>query len=151
MNILLADDEIELADAIAVILESSGYKVKTVYNGEAVLKEVIKNRYDVILIDIMMPKMNGLEVVKELRNRNIDIPVLMLTAKSTIEDKVEGLDSGANDYLTKPFNKKELLARVRAITRESKNKSKKIEIGNVILDRQENEIYGEMNIRKKLF
>lgn len=114
-------------------------------------KEVIENRYDVILIDIMMPKMNGLEVVKELRNRNIDIPVLMLTAKSTIEDKVEGLDSGANDYLTKPFNKKELLARVRAITRESKNKSKKIEIGNVILDRQENEIYGEMNIRKKLF
>ena len=140
-KILLADDEEDLTRAVGTILRFSGYIVDIANNGEEVLKKVNENNYDILILDVMMPKKSGLEVVQILREKNIDTPVLMLTAKSEVDDKVEGLDKGANDYLTKPFEKKELLARIRALIRDNKNRTKKIKIGNVTLDREENELY----------
>jgi len=141
MKILVADDEEELGRAIGTILKYSGYEVKVVNDGEEVLNEVEKNNYDALILDVMMPKKNGIEVATELRQKYIQTPILMLTAKSEVEDKIEGLDAGANDYLTKPFNKDELLARLRAITRNEQNK--KIKIGNVTLNKEDNELSTE--------
>lgn len=141
MKVLLADDEEELARAIGAILKFNNYEVDIVNDGESALNQVMKKIYDILILDVMMPKKTGIQVVKEIREKNIEVPVLMLTAKSEVEDKIEGLDSGANDYLTKPFNKDELLARLRAITRPNQGKLKKIVIGNVTLDKEENELY----------
>ena len=109
-KILVADDEKDLAKAIGTILQMSNYDVKVVNNGKDAFEEIKNGVFDVIILDVMMPEMDGIEVVKETRKINIDTPIILLTAKAQIDDKVEGLDSGANDYLTKPFNKEELLA-----------------------------------------
>lgn len=143
MRILLADDEEELARAVSTILKYNGYEVDMVNNGKDAIKKVDENNYDVLILDVMMPKKNGLEVTRELREKNVDTPILMLTAKAEVEDKVEGLDNGANDYLTKPFDTKELLARIRALIRNDKDKTKKIKVGNVTLNKEENELYTE--------
>jgi DNA-binding response OmpR family regulator len=121
MKILVADDEKELANVIRKILNMSLYDVDVVYNGRDALEGAIHNKYDVIILDVMMPEINGFDTVKMMRERYIDTPVLLLTAKAEIDEKVIGLDSGANDYLTKPFNKDELLARVRALDRNYKS------------------------------
>ena len=121
MKILVADDEKELANVIRKILNMSLYDVDVVYNGRDALEVAIHNKYDVIILDVMMPEINGFDTVKMMRERYIDTPVLLLTAKAEIDEKVIGLDSGANDYLTKPFNKDELLARVRALDRNYKS------------------------------
>ena len=117
MRILLAEDEKALSKAVVKIFEKNNYSVDAVYDGEDALTYLETGCYDAAVLDIMMPKMDGITVLKKIRASGNQIPVLMLTAKSDIEDKVMGLDSGANDYLPKPFAMGELLARVRAMLR----------------------------------
>lgn len=114
-KILVADDEKDLARAIGMILKYSDYEVDIVENGKQALEKAKENNYDAMILDIMMPEMDGIQALKEMRKNHIKTPILFLTAKSQVDDKVEGLDAGANDYLTKPFDQKELLARVRAL------------------------------------
>lgn len=126
MRLLLAEDERALSKALATILERSNYSVDTVYDGEAALEYLAADNYDGVILDIMMPKKDGITVLKELRSRGSKIPVLILTAKSEVDDKVLGLDSGANDYLTKPFHSRELLARIRAMTRAQSSQTSSV-------------------------
>ena len=117
MHLLLAEDERSLSKALVRILEYAHYTVDAVYDGQEALDYMEAEDYDGIILDIMMPEIDGIEVLRRFRALGKQTPVLLLTAKSEIDDKVEGLDSGANDYLTKPFDTKELLARIRAMTR----------------------------------
>ena len=141
MRLLLADDERALSKALAAMLERSNSSVDTVYDGEAALEYLAADNYDGVILDIMMPKKDGITVLKELRSRGSKIPVLILTAKSEVDDKVLGLDSGANDYLTKPFHSRELLARIRAMTRaQSSQTSSVLQMGNITLDQRTYEL-----------
>lgn len=141
MRLLLAEDERALSKALATILERSNYSVDTVYDGEAALEYLAADNYDGVILDIMMPKKDGITVLKELRSRGSKIPVLILTAKSEVDDKVLGLDSGANDYLTKPFHSRELLARIRAMARaQSSQTSSVLQMGNITLDQRTYEL-----------
>ena len=141
MRLLLAEDERALSKALATILERSNYSVDTVYDGEAALEYLAADNYDGVTLDIMMPKKDRITVLKELRSRGSKIPVLILTAKSEVDDKVLGLDSGANDYLTKPFHSRELLARIRAMTRtQSSQTSSVLQMGNITLDQRTYEL-----------
>ena len=117
MRLLLAEDEKELSDALVVILTHANYSVDAVYDGQEALDYLDGIEYDAVILDIMMPKVDGLTVLRRIRSKGNCVPVLLLTAKSEIDDRVAGLDCGADDYLTKPFASKELLARIRAITR----------------------------------
>lgn len=117
MKILVVEDEMQLADALSELLKRNMYSVDTFYNGIDGLDNALTGVYDCIILDIMMPGMNGIEVLSNLRREKINTPVLLLTAKSEVDDKINGLDCGADDYLTKPFVTGELLARVRALTR----------------------------------
>ena len=135
MKLLLAEDELSLSRAIIKILEKNNYTAEAVYNGEDALKYLETGNFDAVILDIMMPKMDGITVLQKLRASGSQIPVLILTAKAEIDDKVLGLDSGANDYLTKPFDTKELLARIRAMTRTGQAVSSKLTVGNITLDR----------------
>lgn len=135
MKLLLAEDEQSLSRAIVKILEKNNYTAEAVFNGEDALAYLASGDYDAAILDIMMPKMDGITVLKKLRASGNMIPVIMLTAKAEIDDKVLGLDSGANDYLTKPFDTKELLARIRAMTRTQTTADSKLSFGNITLDR----------------
>lgn len=135
MRILLAEDERPLARALVKILEKNNYSADAVYNGEDALLYLDAGNYDVVVLDIMMPKMDGITALKKLRSAGNTIPVLLLTAKSEVDDRVTGLDSGANYYLTKPFETKELLATIRAITRTQTEVDNKLYFGNISLDR----------------
>lgn len=136
MRLLLAEDEKSLSRAVKFLLEKNNYSVDAVYNGADALDYLESGNYDGAILDIMMPKMDGITVLKKIREKGSLIPVLMLTAKSEIDDKVLGLDSGANDYLTKPFNTKELLARIRAMTRvQTAQTDSQLQFGNITLDR----------------
>ena len=117
MQILIVEDELRLAKALKQILEEKKYMVDTVANGQDGLDYALSGIYDVIILDVMLPKMDGMTVAKKLRESSVSTPIIMLTAKDTIKDKITGLDSGADDYMTKPFSPNELLARIRAITR----------------------------------
>lgn len=117
MNILIVDDERQLTEALAAILKQQKYSVDCVFNGEDGLDHALSGIYDLIILDVMMPKMDGFTVLKILRQKKVDVPVLMLSAKSEISDKIGGLNLGADDYLTKPFNTDELLARIKALLR----------------------------------
>lgn len=117
MRLLLAEDEKELSNALVTVLKHNNYSVDAVYNGQDALDYLETENYDGAILDIMMPKMDGLTVLKTIRSHGNSVPVLLLTARSEIDDRVEGLDCGADDYLTKPFSMKELLARIRAMTR----------------------------------
>ena len=121
MKILLVEDEIQLSDALSQILTNNNYNVEAVFDGEDGLNYGLTGIYDVIVLDIMLPKLNGIDVLKNLRQNKISTPIILLTAKNSIEDKIIGLDSGADDYLPKPFSPEELLARLRAITRRNGN------------------------------
>ena len=135
MRLLYAEDEKSLARAVSTILVKNNYSVDVVYDGESALDYLATENYDGVILDVMMPKRDGFEVLREMRARGDRTPVLLLTAKSEIDDRVEGLDSGANDYLTKPFDMKELLARIRAMTRVlSVQPDKTLTTGNVRLD-----------------
>lgn len=117
MKLLLAEDTRDLNRALTAVLKHQSYEVDSVYDGEEALAHILKGSYDGIILDIMMPKMSGLDVLTAIRGKNIVTPVLLLTAKAEVDDRVAGLDAGADDYLTKPFAMKELLARIRSMTR----------------------------------
>lgn len=135
MKLLLAEDELSLSKALVHILEKNNYSVDPVYNGQDALDYIENGNYDAIILDIMMPGIDGITVLKKLRAGGNQIPVLILSAKSEVDDKVLGLDSGANDYLTKPFDAKELLARIRTMTRSVQAVDSKLSFGNITLDR----------------
>lgn len=135
MRILLAEDEKSLSRAIIALLEKNNYSADAVYDGMEALEYLSAENYDALILDIMMPRMDGLTVLQKLRESGNRIPVLMLTAKSEVEDKVLGLDAGANDYLTKPFATAELLARIRAMTRNQTTQTgSQLTFGNITLD-----------------
>lgn len=135
MRLLLAEDELELSRALTAILRHSGYEVDAVHDGLTALDHLRYQAFDAAILDIMMPGMDGIEVLRQARQSGIRLPIIMLTAKSEVADKVEGLDAGANDYLTKPFAAKELLARIRAMTRGSAAiDAATLSVGNVRLD-----------------
>lgn len=135
MKLLLAEDEVSLSKAIVRILEKNNYTVDAVYDGMAALQYLESGEYDAVILDIMMPQMDGISVLKKMRAKGNTTPVLILTAKSEIDDKVSGLDSGANDYLTKPFDTRELLARIRAMTRTQGALDSNLSFGNISLNR----------------
>ncbi len=134
MRILLVEDDKSLSRAIATILKKNNYSVDTVENGQEALDYLEVGIYDAVIMDIIMPVMNGITALKHLRALGNNVPVLMLTAKNEIEDKVEGLDMGANDYLTKPFDSRELMARLRVITRSEKQVDYLLRAENITLN-----------------
>ena len=119
MKLLLVEDEKQLSEALQQILIKNKYSVDAVYSGDEGLDYALTGIYDVIILDIMLPKLNGIEILKMIRKRKISTPVILLTAKGSVEDRILGLDSGADDYLPKPFSPDELLARLRALTRRN--------------------------------
>lgn len=137
MRLLLAEDEVSLSKAIAAILKKNNYTVDTAFDGIEALEYLETNEYDGVILDVMMPQLDGISVLQKLRKVGNHVPVMLLTAKAEVDDKVLGLDSGANDYLTKPFAAKELLARIRAMTRKNTGAPQtdaKLHLGNVTLD-----------------
>ena len=149
MRLLYAEDEKSLARAVSTILTRNNYSVDVVYDGQSALDYLETGNYDGAVLDVMMPKLDGIEVLRRMRERGDSTPVLMLTAKSEIDDRVTGLDSGANDYLTKPFDMKELLARIRAMTRVlSVQPDKTIRFGKVTLDCASYDLTGPGGSRK---
>ena len=142
MKLLVADDEKELSNALVAILKHSNYTVDAVYNGTDALDYALAGDYDGIILDIMMPGMDGTEVLKKLREKGISTPVLFLTAKTEVDDRIKGLDLGADDYIPKPFDMGELLARVRAmLRRKSDFAPSNLTCGNLTLDRAGYELY----------
>ena len=133
-KILLVEDEEKLARMVELELRYEGYQVHKSFDGRSGLERALSGEYDLVLLDIMLPQLSGMEVLRRLRQQGNSIPVLMLTARGEVEDKVLGLDSGANDYLTKPFATEELLARLRAITRQSVQLSSQLTFGNLSLE-----------------
>lgn len=140
MNILIIDDEPYLLEKLVSVLTSEHYTVETADDGKAGLEKIWNDTYDLILLDIMLPGMNGLEILSEIREAKISTPVLMLTAKGDIDDKVAGLNLGADDYLAKPFSLAELLARVRALIRRGSTGSPVIEAGYIRLNTVNREV-----------
>ncbi len=149
MRLLLAEDEKELSRALCAILKHNNYSVDAVYDGQDALDYGLCGNYDGIILDLMMPKKNGIDVLKQLRSQGISTPVIILTARAELDDKILGLDAGADDYLTKPFEMAELLARVRALTRRKSEFSPNLlTFGNLSLNRESFElIQGEQAIR----
>lgn len=142
LRLLLAEDERSLSRAVTTILEKNNYSVDAVYDGAEALDYLQSGSYDAVILDVMMPKLDGLTVLKRLRAKGDRTPVLMLTAKAEIEDKVAGLDGGADDYLTKPFDTRELLARLRVLTRGVQTVDTQMHYGNITLDRASFELSG---------
>ena len=155
MKLLLAEDERSLSKALTAILEHNGYTVDAVYDGVEALEYLEMGEYDGLILDIMMPRMDGMTALQKIREQGNQIPILMLTAKSEVDDKVAGLDNGANDYLTKPFASKELLARIRAMTRtQTVAVTSILQFGNISLDQATKELSspsGEFHLANKEF
>lgn len=154
MRLLLAEDEKDLSDALVTVLKHNNYSVDAVYNGQDALDYLTEgDNYDGAILDIMMPKLDGISVLKQVRAQGNHLPILMLTAKSEIDDRVNGLDSGADDYLTKPFSMKELLARIRAMTRRQAETTDAIlQFGDLKLDRSTYQLStpnGELRLANK--
>ena len=153
MKILYAEDERAMSDAVTEILRHKNYVVDAVYDGEEALDFIMAEKYDGIILDVMMPKMSGIEVLSNIRKSGIGTPVLLLTAKAEISDKVEGLNAGADDYLAKPFAMPELVARVGALVRRSGEIiPDDMKVGNVTLNRQSYEIStssGDIRLSRK--
>jgi len=145
MKLLLAEDERELSKALCRVLDKNGYSVDAVYNGQEALEYLQFPSYDALILDIMMPIKDGITVLKTLRSQNNKIPILLLTAKSTVDDKVQGLNLGADDYLTKPFATEELIARIKAITRRKKTDeaTNNLTFKDLILDKNSFELIGK--------
>lgn len=143
MKLLLAEDEKELSNALVAVMKHNNYSVDAVYDGKDALEYALNETYDGIILDIMMPKLNGIEVLSELRKNHIMTPVLLLTAKAEVQDRITGLDVGADDYLPKPFAMGELMARIRAMTRRKAHFTPNImQMGNIKLNRENFELYG---------
>ena len=141
MKILLAEDEVDLNNVVTRYLKKNGYSVDSVLGGEEALDYLEYGEYDLVILDIMMPKVDGFEVIKKLRDKGNHTSVLMLTARDSADDKVKGLDLGADDYIVKPFDFNELMARIRAVVRRKYgNSSNKLVIGDLILDTSEKSV-----------
>ena len=155
MKLLLAEDEQSLSKALTAILEHNGYTVDAVYDGIEALEYLEMGEYDGVILDIMMPRMDGMTALQKIREKGNQVPILMLTAKSEVDDKVAGLDHGANDYLTKPFASKELLARIRAMTRtQTAAITSTLQFGNISLDQATKELSspsGKFHLANKEF
>ncbi len=137
MRILIVEDDTRLSQALEYIMKNTGYDVDAVADGQSGVDWARAAHYDVIILDVMLPKKNGFEVAAELRRANVDSPILMLTARSTVTDKITGLDSGADDYMTKPFSPAELLAHIRALTRRKGEVSfETLKFADIVLDLQ---------------
>ena len=152
MRILVVEDETSLARAITELLKKNNYEAEAIYNGTDACGYLLSGIYDAAILDIMLPGKDGIEVLREARRGGATLPILMLTAKSSVSDKVLGLDSGANDYLTKPFSVQELMARVRAMTRPLEQQTSIITYGNVSLNRINFELstpYGNYRLASK--
>jgi DNA-binding response OmpR family regulator len=137
MKLLLVEDNEQLNKALSTLLKRNSYIVDSALDGEEALIFLKEYQYDVVILDIMLPKIDGLEVLRRVRNNGLQTPIIMLTAKSTIEDKIIGLDYGADDYLAKPFNTEELLARIRALVRRRTQKyqeKKALTYGDLVID-----------------
>lgn len=134
MKILIAEDEVLLADTVKTMLEAKGFEVDAVYDGETGLEYAETGVYDLLILDVMMPKMDGYALARQARADKVATPILMLTAKSALDDRIEGLDSGADYYLTKPFDSRELLACVNALLRRQGNEVDELTYGNTALD-----------------
>ncbi len=148
MKILIIEDEQILADSLKLMLNSKGFETEAVYDGESGEQYAILNIYDLIILDVMLPKQNGCQVAKHIREKRCSVPILMLTAKSDIEDKVQGLNSGADYYLTKPFDSRELLACVNALLRRQGTQINELVFGNTSLDIESATlVYGENSVR----
>ncbi len=148
MNILLAEDEKDLSRALTAVLQHNGYNVTAVYDGEAAVEEAKTSAFGCMIFDIMMPKMDGITALGIIRESGDMTPILLLTAKSEMDDKVAGLDAGADDYLTKPFAMVELLARIRSLTRRKNDYTpKKLTFGTVTLDINGQELVSENSVR----
>ncbi|WP_299575514.1 response regulator transcription factor [uncultured Leptotrichia sp.] len=141
MKILLAEDEVDLNNVVTRYLKKNGYSVDSVLDGEEALDYLEYSEYDLVILDIMMPKVDGFEVIKKLRDKGNHTSVLILTARDSADDKVKGLDLGADDYIVKPFDFNELLARIRAVVRRKYgNSSNRLVIGDLILDTSEKSV-----------
>ena len=148
IKILLAEDTKDLNRALTALLNHEGYVVDSVFDGEEALLALQQNAYDAVILDIMMPKRDGLDVLREIRKEGNTAPVLLLTAKAEIDDRVTGLDAGADDYLTKPFAMKELLARIRSMTRRrTQYSSEELRFGNMTLNAKNFELRAENAVR----
>ena len=134
MNILVVEDDKGLLDQLETTLKRKHYRVDIADNGEKALDKIFDLSYDLVLLDIMLPRLDGLSVLKEVRKAGLDMPILMLTARSDVQDRVKGLDYGADDYLAKPFSMAELMARIRAMFRRKGNRNPVLEAGPVCLD-----------------
>lgn len=146
MKILLVDDEKQLIQAISVILKQNNYSVDLAYDGEEGLDCALTGIYDLIVLDIMMPKLDGISLLKTLRHNKIDCPILMLTAKSETQDKIQGLNFGADDYITKPFDMQELLARIKALLRRKENLTNDVlSFSDIALDRDTSTLISKGN------
>jgi DNA-binding response OmpR family regulator len=146
LRILIVEDEKEIADGLSAVLIKEGYQVDMAYDGLNGLDCLLSNIYDLALLDVMLPKINGIDLLKNARREGISIPVILLTAKSQVEDKILGLDTGADDYMTKPFDVKELLARIRARTRITKNpEADQLSFGNIRLNQAAQKLETDMN------
>ena len=139
MKILLVEDNEQLNKALSTLLKKNSYLVDSAFDGEEALIYINEYKYDVIILDIMLPKIDGLEVLKRTRSNGIETPIILLTARSTVEDRVKGLDLGADDYLPKPFSTEELLARIRALLRRKDShikEEKEITCLDILIDEQ---------------
>ena len=134
MKILIVEDEVQLAESMKVMLEKKGFTVETVHDGEAGAEYAELGVYDLLILDVMMPKMDGYEVARRVRGSRCSTPILMLTAKSQLEDRIKGLNAGADYYLTKPFDSRELLACINALLRRQGNQVDELTYGNTSLD-----------------
>ena len=134
MKILIIEDERMLADSLKAMLENKGFEVEAVYDGETGAEYALLGVYDLLILDVMMPKMNGYQVAREVRARHCGTPILMLTAKSAVEDRIYGLNAGADYYLTKPFDTRELLACINALLRRQGSQVDELSYGNTSLD-----------------
>ena len=143
MRILVVEDELEIADGIIAVLEYDGYQTDVRYDGLSALDEMLSGVYDLVLLNIMLPKISGIDALRSARNAGIDTPVILLTARSQQEDKIQGLDSGADDYLTKPFDAGELLARIRAnLRRWEKTQSAECRYADIRLEQSSMKLFG---------
>lgn len=151
MKLLLVEDEKDLSNALTKILELKGYEVEQIFDGEDALKSINSKFYDAVILDVMLPRLNGIEILKDVRSKNNNVPILILSAKSEVDDKVLGLNCGADDYLTKPFASKELLARIQNILSHKKinagEEFKGLELNNDTLKLSYNK--KEINLNRK--
>ena len=134
MKILIVEDEVLLADALKALLEKKGFEVQTAYDGETGEEYAMLGVYDLLILDVMMPRMNGFELARQVRANRLGVPILMLTARSGLEDRIQGLNTGADYYLTKPFDTRELLACVNALLRRQGSQVDELAFGNTCLD-----------------